>query len=120
MTTCIEFRDVVFGSLGQVVTAHVLHVRLINDVRLERLLTCTFCAIIAYEHNLDILLVWMWVALARRVRVSISTDFNLFNTGMSAYFRRLLVLETASANRIANCRTLTDHLIVYILIWALI
>ena len=57
----------VLGSLGQVVTAHVLHVRLINDVCLERLLTRSFSAIITYEHNLDILLVRMWVALARRV-----------------------------------------------------
>ena len=120
LATCIEFGNIVLGGLGQVVTAHVLRVRLVNDVRLERLLAGALRAVITYEHNLDILLVWVWVALARRVGVSVATDFDLFYTGMSADFRRLLVLETASTNRVAHSCTLPDHLIVYVLIWALI
>ena len=120
LTTGIEFGNIVLGGLGQVVAAHVLHVRLINDVCLERLLAGALRAIIAYEHNLHILLVWMWVALARRVGVGVSTDFDLFDTGMSADFGRLLVLEAASTNGIANSCALPDHLIVYVLIWALI
>ena len=52
--------------------------------------------------------------------MGVSTDFDLFDAGMSADFGRLLVLEAASANGIANSCALPNHLIVYVLIWALI
>ena len=83
LATPIELRNIILRGLGQVVSAHVLHIRLVHNVSLERLLSCAFCAIVAYEHDLHILLVWMRITLSRRVGVCVTTDFDLLDTGMA-------------------------------------
>jgi len=83
LATGIEFRNIVLRCFRQIVTAHVL---LVHNIGLEGLLTGTLRTIVTYEHDFNILLVWMWVALARGVGVCISADFYLFDTGMSADF----------------------------------
>lgn len=58
----IKFRDIILRCLGKITSCHVLHARLVDDVRLE-LLSDSLASIIAYEHDLHILLMWMVLCL---------------------------------------------------------
>ena len=95
MAVRIEFGDVVFRCLGKVASGHVLHARLVDDVGFEGLLVA-FLSIVAYEHDLHVLLVRVVVCLLAHllvrfalsgVRVCIAAQLDLFDAVVAAHFR---------------------------------
>lgn len=54
----IKFGDIVLRCLGKITSSHVLHARLVDDVRLE-LLVDTLTSVVTHEHNLYVLLMWI-------------------------------------------------------------
>ena len=100
-----------------------MHVRLVDDVRLESLLPCALGSVVADEHDLYVLLVWVRVALgvACGVGVRIAADLDLLDACVATHLGRLLVLEAAAADGAAHIRALmADHLVVHVLVRTLV
>jgi len=89
LATSIKLRYVILSGLGLIVSTHILDVGLVDYVGLERLRSSALGSIVTNKHNLNILLMWVWIALAmaRIISVWVSTDLYLLNASMTIGLR---------------------------------
>lgn len=109
-----------------------MHTGLVDDVGLEGLWIAALASVVADEHDLHVLLVWMvlgllavptelWVRFALPgVGVSIATEFDLLDPVVAADFGRLLVVEAAAADGSADAALNSNHLVGHVLVWTLV